>query len=224
MAMSAHESRLIGILLLIGGFVGIGAMMILPEWDSISARNKTIEQAETNIAQLSQTEKTLRAQVDNYKSDKNLPKEYNLRTFTPQTLAPVVKEMVNTIVKLADKAGTGFISLEPYTITAPAAPTPKKGKKGAKAKEDTTPPKPELSYYGYELALRGNYQNVLLFLESLNDHRELIEVSEITLENEAGPQRQGGGAVKHEFLLDPNKPLKLTAKLKLILLPEKPTA
>ena len=112
------------------------------------------------------------------------------------------------------------------SATTAAAPNPVEAVANAvtgNSSEPAAPPKPlspGLQGYGYDLVVRGSYSNIQSFLASLNKNKELIEVSNILIENEAGSERQDTDGIKSDF----SRPIKLTTRLKLILLPDKPVA
>lgn len=81
------------------------------------------------------------------------------------------------------------------------------------------PPPPILSTFSYVLSIRGTYGSLQDFLRSLDSQKELMEVSGINIENEAGADRSSasGGAAD---VADPGNPLKLTANIRIVLQPE----
>ena len=96
----------------------------------------------------------------------------------------------------------------------------KKDKKKKKKDDDTEKivkkPTVKLRAHGYEMTVRGGYDNVLSFLSRMNEHRELIEIQTVKIENEQGSERVGQG----EPTVNPLKPIKLTTKLVLYLQPK----
>jgi hypothetical protein len=88
---------------------------------------------------------------------------------------------------------------------------------------DEPDPNTLLKVFGYNLAFRGNYDNLLNFLASLNQHKELVEVVKVTLQNEGGPQRVVGTTVSaltaSEAAMKASKPIKMTLDVRLIMQP-----
>jgi hypothetical protein len=78
------------------------------------------------------------------------------------------------------------------------------------------PPPVTLQAHPYELAFRGNFDQVLTLLTQLEHHRELVEITQVELRNEAGPQRQEGG----NGAVNQSKPISLKLNLKLLLQPQ----
>ena len=76
---------------------------------------------------------------------------------------------------------------------------------------------PALQTYPYELAFRGSFDQILTFLSQLNHHRELVEVTEVELKNEGGPQRQDYSS---NAPYNRAKPISLKMALKLVLKPQ----
>ncbi|MDX2084456.1 MAG: hypothetical protein SFZ03_03600 [Candidatus Melainabacteria bacterium] len=74
-----------------------------------------------------------------------------------------------------------------------------------------------LMVHSFDLSIRGRYQSILSFLEEMRAFRELVEIETIALENEAGPARTEANATQSH--VNPLKPIKLTARMKLYLLP-----
>jgi Tfp pilus assembly protein PilO len=82
---------------------------------------------------------------------------------------------------------------------------------------------------GYTLEVRGGYGQVLAFMKQLKQFPDLLEVESFKLTNEAGPGRDLGGSADTPnnaagSHLNPNKPIKLTLKLRLFLMEEKQAA
>jgi hypothetical protein len=261
MAMTKKEQMLVGATLAVGGLVGIGMMLVMPQVDAITLGWSNIEQQKKQLEQLDMQKSSLESHIAQYQQEKKIPTDIILRTYKPDNVAAVMKEMVGTIVSRATQNGTVLISLIPVDLNtpfgepnsggsnpAPTAPTPVTpaassaetpakteapaanpvqaaanavtGNSASTAPVAPQPLRPGLQTYGYDLVVRGNYQSVQGFLASLNKHKELIEVSNILIENEAGTERQDTDGIKSDLL----RPIKLTTRLKLILLPDQPMA
>jgi hypothetical protein len=265
MAMTKKEQVLVGATLVVGGLVGIGMLLVMPQVDAITLGWSNIEQQKKQLEQLNVQKSSLESHIAQYQQEKKIPTDIILRTYKPDNVAAVMKEMVGTIVSQATKNGTMLISLIPVDLNtpfgesnsggstpAPTAPTPVTPVASSAAAPATTeapaanpvqaaanavgsavtgssastapvapqPLRPGLQTYGYDLVVRGNYQSIQGFLASLNKHKELIEVSNILIENEAGSERQDTDGIKSDLL----RPIKLTTRLKLILLPDQPMA
>lgn len=82
------------------------------------------------------------------------------------------------------------------------------------SKEPPPPPAPTLSTFGCELAIRGTYDTIQKFLQAMSQQKELMEVLQITLENET-TGASGGGSSSTTKLASPKAPIKLTATLRL---------
>jgi outer membrane murein-binding lipoprotein Lpp len=243
MAKTVNNNAMLGLLLVGLGLGGIGGLMVVPEISAMTTNQQKIEHLDTEVKALEAQQASLNQNIQRYEQENRIPKDLIIRTYEEATKAQVLKEMLDKIVGIASNSGNVFISLEPYETgdpvpAAPAATAPTNGTAttanatpaangtatpaaapGTPEAAPAAPPQPQLMTYGYTMALRGSYDDVLRFLGSLNSHNELIEVSSIKVENEAGPQRQGSSSANAE-LLDPTKPIKLTAKVKLILLPK----
>jgi hypothetical protein len=76
---------------------------------------------------------------------------------------------------------------------------------------------PALQSYPYALAFRGSFDQILTFLSQLNHHRELVEVTQVELKNEGGPQRQ---EYSSSAPYNRAKPISIKMDLKLVLKPE----
>jgi hypothetical protein len=97
----------------------------------------------------------------------------------------------------------------------------------------------QIQYFAYTLTIRGTYDSLMDFIGDLSNNPELIEISSIAMKNEVGPERvkgKEGGTVdvmqipgeeqeqeeqnQEKALVDPAKPIRLTLKMKLLLIPK----
>lgn len=98
----------------------------------------------------------------------------------------------------------------------------------------------QIQFFAYTLAVRGTYDTLMDFVGDLSNNPELIEITSINMKNENGPERIKGknsGSVDivripgeeeeqeqetsaEKALIDPAKPIKLTIKMKLLLIPK----
>jgi hypothetical protein len=108
----------------------------------------------------------------------------------------------------------------PATTPPPTAPaTTPPTDPAALAAADTAPKSP-VSAGGYEFQMRGSYAQVNQFIQSVRQNEHAVEIDTLQLVNEAGPIREDAPTEGTASKLDPNRPIKLTAKLKLFLMPE----
>jgi hypothetical protein len=97
----------------------------------------------------------------------------------------------------------------------------------------------QIQYFAYTLTIRGTYDSLMNFIGDLSNNAELIEISSISMKNEVGPERvkgkdAGGSDViqipgeeseeedqqsQEKALFDPARPIRLTLKMKLLLIP-----
>lgn len=98
----------------------------------------------------------------------------------------------------------------------------------------------QIQYFAYTLTIRGTYDSLMEFIGDLSNNPELIEITSIAMKNEVGPERvkgkEGGGSTdvvqipgeeqdqedqnQEKALVDPAKPIRLTLKMKLLLIPK----
>lgn len=83
------------------------------------------------------------------------------------------------------------------------------------SKEPPPPPAPTLSTFGYELAVRGTYDTIQKFLQKMTQQKELMEILEVTLENEATASSGSSSSSGSASLANPKAPIKLKATLRL---------
>ena len=152
--------------------------------------------------------------VFHLKKLKELPDNITVRQFEPDTFQQKVKSMLDSIVNLSTLNGNDLIALSPWQAPGIPVPPPKLDKEGNPIPEEH--PKPKLETFGYELVVRGDYRSIIGFIASLNDHGELIEITDVKLENEAGENR----STTTSEALNPFKPIKLTTRLVLFLQPK----
>jgi cytoskeletal protein RodZ len=245
MGLKRSEKMLVGLGMMAGGLallIGVG----LPQWDAYSATNTQIAALNDEIKLMDSQKTSLNAQIALLEKNTDIPPDIHIRTYTEQSKDEVIKAMLDQLVNMATDTGNKFISLSPDETAAPiVAPPPVADKaKDVKAQGNqaaqtaSTPatgdaaagqsadpnappevPPPILSTFGYNLSIRGTYDSLQRFLRSLDSQKELMEVSAIQIENEAGADRAGGdsGAAKTS---DPMHPLKLTASVRIVLQPE----
>ncbi len=83
------------------------------------------------------------------------------------------------------------------------------------SKEPPPPPAPTLSTFGYELAVRGTYDTIQKFLQKMTQQKELMEILEMTLENEATATSGSSSSSGSSTLANPKSPIKLKVTLRL---------
>jgi hypothetical protein len=244
MALTQRERTLIAYagvaLILLGG----GFYLVLPKAQAIAAGIQHRDQLKTELAGLQAQRGSLQQAVQEYEARINMPKDIVIRSYEPEKLEKNLKEMLDQVLVMATESHNDLISLKPdatpsTTITpptpAPASATPAaatastpptpatvdaQGQPVASAASVLGPP-PNLAVYNYDLVVRGTYSGVLSFIAKLNHHRELIEVSNMTIENESGADRgaTAGPSPETPGGANPLKPIRMTAKLKLYLIP-----
>ncbi|HEY9687619.1 MAG TPA: hypothetical protein V6C52_11645 [Coleofasciculaceae cyanobacterium] len=240
MGLKRSEKMLVGLGMMAGGLallIGVG----LPQWDTYSATNTQIASLNDEIKLLDSQKTSLNAQIALLEKNTDIPSDIHIRTYTEQNQDEVIKAMLDQLVNMATDTGNKFISLNPDDKAEPIMPPPPsadKDKAKAGSQAANTPvagdaasgqpadpnappavPPPLLSTFGYDLSIRGTYDSLQGFLRSLDSQKELMEVSAIQIENEAGADRAGGdsGATTTS---DPMHPLKLTASVRIVLQPE----
>ncbi len=224
MALKDREAKLIGIMLIIGGlgaFVALG----LPQLDALGKavqQKGTLEQSNQDLEAQKQTIQTA---INTLQEQAKLPNDVKVRQYTDATQQKVVKEILDTVIKSAATRDNTVVYLKPWLevtpiIPPPPAPDPNaQPPAGANAAPPAPPPPPPLTTVGYEFAIRGTYQTIQSFLESMDQQKEIVEINSVQLLNEGGADRVGGkGAITAaEVLKDPTKPIRLTTKLRLVL-------
>jgi hypothetical protein len=247
MGLKRSEKMLVGLGMMAGGLallIGVG----LPQWDAYSATNTQIAALNDEIKLMDSQKTSLNAQIALLEKNTDIPPDIHIRTYTEQSKDEVIKAMLDQLVNMATDTGNKFISLSPDETAAPiVAPPPAadkdKAKDGKAQGNQATPtastsatgsaaadqpadpnappevPPPILSTFGYNLSIRGTYDTLQHFLRSLDSQKELMEVSAILVENEAGADRAGGGSGA-ATTSDPMHPLKLTASVRIVLQPE----
>ncbi len=231
--VNKREKILIGGVLLLGSIFGIGLYMIWPAIGSIQSNIGKIAAKEAEVAQMEVQITALNNDIKSYEKLQELPKGLKVRAFKPDTLQANIKGMVDQVVTLSTLSGNELISLEPFDAPEPLAPPPKA--EDASDKSGKTPPKkaakgeaqelevaeevtpPILETFGYQLTVRGSYDNIMGFIASMNSHNELVEIQDIKLENEGGEDR--GTEIQPGKTGNPFKPIMMTSKLVLFLQP-----
>jgi Tfp pilus assembly major pilin PilA len=240
MALKQSEKTLVGVAMIAAGIalvVGVG----LPQYDAYNASNTELTTLKDEIISLESQKTTLAAQIRILEQNTDIPSDIKVKTFTADTRERAIKQMLDQAVELASGTGNVFISLspvevDPLTNTAEAAnPEGQQGDAAAgqnqeatapdaganassgdsgESKEPPPPPAPTLSTFGYELAVRGTYDTIQKFLQAMTQQKELMEVLQVTLENEANAS-SGSASSSNSTLASSKAPIKLTATLRL---------
>lgn len=228
MALKKSEKLLIGYAMLGSGVV-LFAFLGWPQLDAFSAAKAEVETLEKELADLNLQKDSLKASITLLEKNTDIPPGIIIKTYTPSTKEQVVKQMLDQVVSMAVDAENKFISLAPIDA-APILPPPEaddKDKDGKKADANASsqpagkdgkeepPPAPMMTTFGYELAIRGTYNSVQSFLKSMAELKDLLEITEINLENEI----TGDQSTSTDKIVDSNFPIRLTAKLRLALQP-----
>ena len=217
--MGKRDKIALGLLLFAGA--GILIVVALPIWDSFNANMAKKNQDEAGIASLTEKINSLNTEIQAIQSDVPMPSGVEVRKFKTDSREEVVKDIVDNVVKKATAPGNKLVYLLPFPadpIKPPLTPEQEQAVKDGKMSEPASP----YDTIGYDLAVRGTYGSIQDFLSALDNQREIVEVVSIALVNEAGVDRAGtkppnfniSGA---DVILDPSKPIRLTAKLRLIL-------
>ena len=243
--MKKSEKTLVGVVAIAGG-MALFFLMGLPQWDSFSSKNTQVSLLRDEVKNLETQKTTLDAQVTLLERNTDIPPGIMIRKYNEQTRAQIIKELIDKAVNLSTNAGNRFISLFPADVDAiipPAAPNTA-GTTVTKATATTSPttpatttttttttatggsdvqqpilPKPVLSTFGYDLAVRGTYDTLQRFLKTMDVEKELMEITNITLENESSAI-PGASSTGSGVLADPHYPIRMTARIRLALQPE----
>ncbi|MEB3287168.1 MAG: hypothetical protein VKJ04_06660 [Vampirovibrionales bacterium] len=241
MALKKSEKQLVAVML----FVCAGAavfMLGLPNLKLIQESWAAKTSLETEIKNSDTVESSLRVQVETLKQQMKLPNDIIIRKHTPENLQANVKEILNKVLKLASRNNNKIISLAPWSEVPPILPPQAAAAVPAETQANTenaggedekpaAPAPPPLTVVGYELSLRGSFEAVQGFLKEMEKQTELVDISSIQIVNEQGPDRgaedrsSGGRSEQNETsdapIMDPTKPIKLIAQLRLVLEPQK---
>jgi hypothetical protein len=245
MALKKSERTLVGVALLMGG-LSLFMLVGLPQWDAFSASSGQVTALQEEIKGLEARKTALDAQVSLLMRNTDIPPGIAIRKYNEQNRASIIKELLDHVVNLATDSGNRFISLVPAAATPilpPAAPASASGATANKAagnsattastpsttaasagnttasgadQPDAALPQPVLNTFGYDLAVRGTYDTLQRFLKSMEGQRELLEITDITLENEAA----GPSGSANTQMADPAYPIRLTASVRIALQPE----
>lgn len=228
MAFKKSEKTLVGVALLVGGFA-LFMMVTLPQWDAFSANSSQVAALQEEIKELEAQKTSLDAQVSLLTHNTDIPPGIAIRKYNEQNRAQIIKELLDRVVNLATDSGNRFISLAPSETTPILPPASASGKaasgSGAAATaqptdagkgDSTSLPSPVLNTFGYDLSVRGTYDTLQRFLKTMDGQRELLEITNITLENEAA----GLPGSANAQMADPAWPIRLTARVRLALQPE----
>jgi hypothetical protein len=225
MALNARERLLVGFAVNAAVFIGLGYFLVLPAVNGVTESQAKIKTLQSELTTLKSQTTMVEADLTRLASAQSLPSDVVIRAFNGQTLEKNLKEMLDQVITLGTQTGNAFISLEPVKEEQASAAPPPPTKKPiiavpgqTEAAEKVAPPSPEemLKVYPYKLAFRGRYEQVLRFLGVLNQHKEIIEITEVTVSNEGGAQRQEYKGGQH---YDMAKPIRLSMNVKLILQP-----
>lgn len=225
MALKKRDKIAVG-LLFFAGAIFIVMIGTLPTWDAFSANLTKLGQLETDVNAKETAVASLKDQIANIQDNVPLPPGVELRKFKPGAREEVVKAILNDVTKEATDPGNKLIYLLPYQAEPIVQPlTAEEQQLVAEGK--MSPPVSPYDTMGYELAVRGTYGSIQDFLAAMDAQKELIEVVSVALINEAGVDRAGtkaptfsktsGEDTFSDIILDPSKPIRLTAQLRLIL-------
>lgn len=225
MALKKSEKNLIGIALIAGGIaIMIGAG--LPQWDAFIANGAKVGSLNDEIKSLASQKESLSAQIAVLEKNTDIPAGIEIKTYKPNAKEQAIKDMLDQLVAMATETGNRLIRLTPSEeVVAPAA---KAGEKNAVAngnpsaaanvssgQKDNAPPAPQLDSFGYDLVVRGTYDTVQAFLKQSASRKALMEIGDLVLEDDAA----GGKNQSGERITDPSAPIRLTAKVRLVLQP-----
>lgn len=229
MALKPNEKKLVGIMMLVGGVAMITALG-LPQWDAFMANTSQSGSLNEEIKSLDAQKANLGSQIALMEKNTAVPPGLKIRTYTEENREQIIKEMLDGVLGMATTAGNKFISLKPLEEQAAeqAAPEATSEQGTAQAPDgatadaaaqsqaaETAAPTATLSSFGYELSIRGTYNTIQGFLRALDEQKELMEISGIVLENEYNPDQPADA----DSNPDPSFPIRLTAKLRLVLQP-----
>ncbi len=239
MALKQSEKTLVGVAMIAAGIALVVAVG-LPQYDAYNASNTELTTLKDEITSLEAQKTSLAAQIRILEQNTDIPSDIKVKTFTVDTREQAIKQMLDQAVELASETGNVFISLSPVEVapfagtaeaatgdgqegepapgenkdaTAPDASADASGGNG-ESKEPPPPPAPTLSTFGYELAVRGTYDTIQKFLQAMTQQKELMEVLQVTLENEANAA-SGSASSSSAALASSKAPIKLTATLRL---------
>jgi hypothetical protein len=212
MALSKKEKTLIGCVLLVGAWAGLGLGVVQPAWSALSDMMGKLDNTKKEVLELKNQQSLLNADIENLKKAQSLPADIMIRKFLPETQAENQNIMEAAILKLANASGVDVISMEDgQPVAAPkttTAPTNKMATKEDKEKEDaskkaetnTSDTKKDepvkvltaddvLSKFYRKASFRGSYQQIHQFLSALSQHKELFQITGVAFQNEAGALR-----------------------------------
>lgn len=124
MAISNKEKMLVGVMLIAAGLVGVGFLLVLPEYDTLMMNIGQQGQMDTEVKQLSEMLTAKKQELENFKKGKSLPPGLKIREFTPETKEKEIKEMLSLLTGFASTSGNTLISLEPKKADPNGAMTP----------------------------------------------------------------------------------------------------
>jgi septal ring-binding cell division protein DamX len=248
MALKKSEKNLVGIAsIAVGG--AIIMMVAMPQWDGWNASNNQVNSLKEEIKNLATQQSSLEGQVAILRQHTDVPSNITIRTYNEENREQIIKSLLDHVVNLAVSAGNRFISLKPSDAAPMIAPPPKTGAVATTpaststttttSTTSTTPAAattttttsttatanaeaaaavapPPLTTFGYDLSVRGSYDTLQRFLRVMGQQKELLEIVSLTLDNEAVHGKPGSNGAP-----DPNRPLKLTAHLRLAIQPER---
>lgn len=237
MPLKKSEKQLLGIMML----VGAGAIFMffgLPAWDTLSKNWTKKDELNGQLKNFTVQEQALTGAIKRLEKQLALPNDVTVRKYTDATLQQNVKDILNRVIEFADNANNTVAYLKPWVevpsiLPPPPPPDPAAAQTAGATTTPTDPntppappPPPPLTTVGYELAIRGTFASVQEFLTAMDAQKEMVEIYSLQLINESGPARgagdasSGGGAsAGQDAILDPAKPIKLIAKLRLVLEP-----
>lgn len=221
MALKESEKTLIGFALLAGG-IALVFVFGLPQWDLYSQQTQQITGLKQEKEGLLTQKDALQSQISVLEQNTNIPLDLKVQTYTDQDREQMIKRLLDHIVNLSTKAGNKFISLGPTPAdelaTPVAPPVSQEQDESASAQNNTSGekeappvPAPLLNTFEYDLAVRGSYDTVQKFLKLVDNQKTLIEIGRIAIENELLSE----GSATRDVLLDPGRPVKLTANIRL---------
>jgi len=214
--MKRSETILVGAVLIVGGlglFAGVG----LQQWDKIGEANTQLGDLNNQITALEAQQTGFQAQITALENNTKQPVSVNVRKFNAQNREEVLKAILDEVLRTASGTGNNFISLVPGPPDPPPEP-PAKSTTPDDPNKPPEPPPPVLQRFKYDLAIRGTFDSLQEFLQLMNTQKELVEVSSIMIENEAGAERAMDPGPDKVY--DPFHPLKLSATLAIYLQPE----
>lgn len=191
--MQPREQIMVGGLLLVVGAYITPTMVVGPMMAELDGHHQAIAENEAKVPALTAANTRLTAKIARLKKLETVPSGVNIRKKGAAGNQAAIKAMLDDLVTLANHYKNELITLTPFSLSDdPSGRPPQAATNNAAAPPEPTANEavPTTQSFGYVFTLRGTYAAIEKYINVLSTHPDLLEIQQITYENEGGQHRE----------------------------------